>query len=68
VLDELAANADRIAARAERSDAGDWRRPATIPGDDGAVDALWFLHHGVHEGSHHLRDVARVLQSVRGRG
>ena len=66
VVDELSANAERVAARAERTDAGDWRRPATLPGDE-KVDALWFLHHCVHEGSHHLRDVHHVLQQVRGR-
>lgn len=63
VLDELSANADRVAARAARTDAGDWRRPATLPGDE-EVDALWFLHHCVHEGSHHLRDVKRVIATV----
>lgn len=69
-LDELGANLERVATSAERTDPGDWRRPATIrePGTDGEeVDALWFLHHTVHEASHHLRDVHRVLQQVRGR-
>lgn len=64
VLDELAANAERVAARAERADAGDWRRPATLPGPE-EVDALWFVHHCVHEGSHHLKDAVRVLAEVR---
>jgi hypothetical protein len=64
VLDELSANAERVAARAARTDPGAWRRPATIPPHE-EVDALWFLHHCVHEGSHHLRDVARVLETVR---
>lgn len=65
VLDELSANAERVAARAERTDAGDWRRPATLPSSDGGdVDALWFLHHCVHEGSHHLRDVKKGLEGV----
>lgn len=65
-LDVLAANAERVAARAERTDAGDWRRPVTVRGGrDEELDALWFLHHAVHEGYHHLRDVERVLQSVR---
>ncbi len=67
VLDELAASCERVADRADRTDAGDWRRPATLPdGDGGEVDALWFLHHSVHEGSHHLRDAHDVLQRVRG--
>jgi hypothetical protein len=64
VLDELSANAERVATRAARTDPGAWRRPATIPSHE-EVDALWFLHHCVHEGSHHLRDVARVLETVR---
>lgn len=66
VLAELGENAERIASKADRTDAGDWRRPATLPAADGGeVDALWFLHHAVHEGSHHLRDVQRVLEQVR---
>jgi hypothetical protein len=67
VLDELGTNATRIADRADRTDAADWRRPASIPHEHGEVDALWFLHHAVHEGSHHLRDVQRVLEAVRRR-
>ena len=66
VLDELSANAERVASRADRTDPGDWRRPATLPGNE-EVDALWFLHHCVHEGSHHLRDANQVLQKMRGR-
>jgi hypothetical protein len=68
-LSELSANVERVADKASRTDAGDWRRPATLRGSrDEEVDALWFLHHCVHEGVHHLRDVQRVLQQVRGRG
>lgn len=67
-VDELAANAERLAARAERTDAGDWRRVASVRGGmDGEVDALWLLRHAVHEGTHHLKDVERVLRAVRGR-
>lgn len=65
VLDELAANCERVADRADRTDAGDWRRPATLRGArDEDVDALWFLHHSVHEGSHHLKDAQRSLQAA----
>lgn len=65
MLDELAANCERVASRAERTDAGDWRRPATIRGaPEESVDALWFLRHCVHEGAHHLRDVKRVIETV----
>lgn len=67
-LAELAASCERVAAKADRTDAGDWHRPATLRGGrDEDVDALWFLHHCVHEGAHHLRDVHDVLQRVRGR-
>ena len=65
-LGELAASCERVAAKAERTDPGDWRRAATLRGGrDEEVDALWFLHHCVHEGVHHLRDVQRGLQQVR---
>lgn len=67
-LRELGDNVERAAAKAEHTDAGDWRRPATLRGGrDEEVDALWFLHHCVHEGVHHLRDLEKVLASVRGR-
>jgi hypothetical protein len=65
-LGELTANLERAVAKAERTDAGDWRRGVTLTGGrDEEVDALWFLHHLVHEGVHHLRDVQHVLQQVR---
>jgi uncharacterized damage-inducible protein DinB len=65
-LAELTANTERVVAKAERTDAGDWHRGATLRGGrDEEVDALWFLHHVVHEGVHHLRDVQRGLQQVR---
>jgi len=67
-LAELKANCDRVADKAQHVDAGDWRRGATLRGGrDEEVDALWLLHHCVHEGVHHLRDVQRGLQQVRGR-
>jgi hypothetical protein len=65
-LDGLADACEKVAAKAERTDPGDWRRPATLRGGrNDELDALWFLHHAVHEGSHHLRDVQTVLQQVR---
>jgi hypothetical protein len=67
-LDGFADACEKAAAKAQRTDAGSWRRPATLRGGrDEEVDALWFLHHCVHEGSHHLKDVHRVLAAVRGR-
>lgn len=64
-LAELAANCERVAGKAERTDPGDWKRSAILRGGrDEEVDTLWFLHHCVHEGSHHLRDVEQVLTDV----
>jgi hypothetical protein len=59
VLEELAANADRIAARAERELPEHWSRTASMGGVE--TDAGWFLRHAVHDASHHLRDVERDL-------
>lgn len=71
-LSELAANLDRMARKAERTDAADWHRSATLRGaPDEEVAAPWFPYHVVHEGSHHLRGVHQVLRAVRsgaGRG
>jgi hypothetical protein len=41
----------------------DWRRPAHVDGSP--RDALGLARDAVHEGSHHLRDVQRVLAAVR---
>ena len=43
----------------------DWTRTAEVAG--GERDALTLARDGVHEGAHHLRDVQRVLDAVRGR-
>lgn len=43
----------------------DWTRKALVAGE--ARDALTLARDGVHEGAHHLRDVQRVLDAVRGR-
>ena len=45
--------------------ADDWTRTGQL--DAGERDALTVARNGVHEGSHHLRDVQRVLNQVRGR-
>ena len=67
VLQELADACEQVASKAERTDAGEWKRTIRRHGGVGdVVDALWFLRHCVHEGSHHLRDVQRVLQQVVG--
>jgi len=44
----------------------DWRRVGHL--ESGDRDALALAREAVHEGSHHLRDVQRVLNEVRGRG
>lgn len=43
----------------------DWTRPALVDGVE--RDALTLARDGVHDGAHHLRDVQRVLNAVRGR-
>jgi hypothetical protein len=43
----------------------DWTRTALVAGVE--RDALTLALDGVHEGSHHLRDVQSVLNAVRGR-
>ncbi len=43
----------------------DWTRVGHFPTGD--RDALAMARNAVHEGSHHLRDVQRVLSEVRGR-
>ena len=63
VLDELAANAQRLAAAVERVDADSWSRTAVFPW--GERDILTMVRNAVHEGSHHLRDVSKVLDAIR---
>lgn len=43
----------------------DWTRKGLVAGAE--RDALTLARDGVHEGAHHLRDVQRVLNTVRGR-
>lgn len=45
--------------------ADDWTRTGLVDGVE--RDALTLARDGVHEGAHHLRDVQRVLDAVRGR-
>jgi hypothetical protein len=65
VLDGLAAAADRLAAVLRDVDAGDWGRIGHFSWGD--RDMLAMTRNAVHEGSHHLRDVDRVLRAVVGR-
>ncbi len=54
-----------LASVIEGVNADDWTRTGRVNGDE--RDALTVARDGVHEGSHHLRDVQRVLNQVRGR-
>lgn len=54
-----------LASVLEGVNADDWTRTGVVAGVD--RDALTMARDGVHEGSHHLRDVHRVLAAVRGR-
>lgn len=66
VLDRLAANGERLASEVEAVEPDDWTsRTATFPWGD--RDLLTMVRNAVHEGSHHLRDVERVLDAARGR-
>lgn len=65
VLDRLAAGAERLVLEIERVGPDGWERTATFP--FGERDLLHMVRNAVHEGSHHLRDVASVLDRARGR-
>ena len=68
VADQLAANAEALASTLEGVTAADWTRTAIYPYPEPTERTLiWIARHAVHEGSHHLLDVGRVLRSVRGR-
>jgi len=65
VADELAAAADRLASALEALAPEDWKRSGRRAGEPRSV--LDMARRAVHEGSHHLLDVGRVLRRVRGR-
>lgn len=65
VVGELETACADLAATLDSVDADDWRRTGRFP--YGERDVLTITRNMVHEGSHHLRDVDRVLRSVRGR-
>lgn len=54
-----------LASVLESVPADDWTRTGLLEARE--RDALTVARNGVHEGSHHLRDVQRVLNQVRGR-
>jgi hypothetical protein len=66
VLERLQANAERLAQELDQVDPQDWSRTAAFP--FGERDILTMARNAVHEGSHHLRDVERVLEQARAVG
>ncbi len=68
VADELAANAEALAAVVEGLDAGQLARTAVYGYPEPTERTLeWVVRHTLHEGSHHLLDIGRGLRAVRGR-
>ncbi|MBW3615420.1 MAG: DinB family protein [Actinobacteria bacterium] len=63
VLERLSAGAERLAAQLDGVDPEGWQRQAVTP--SGARDLLDVARQAVHEGSHHLRDVDKVLAAAR---
>ena len=64
ISDMETATAD-MAATLETVEADEWARTGRF--DFGERDVLTTARNAVHEGSHHLRDIERVLSQVRGR-
>lgn len=64
VLAHLDQGSQHLAAELDNVTGDDWLRVATFPWGD--RDLLMMTRNAVHEGSHHLRDVERVLDSARG--
>lgn len=63
VADALAANAERLAATIEAVPADGWDRVGLRHGEERTV--AFTARRAVHEGSHHLLDIGRVLRAVR---
>ena len=64
-VDRLDAAAGALVQVLDRVDPDAWSRTATFPW--GERDLLTMTRNAVHEGSHHLRDVERVLEATRRR-
>lgn len=62
-VDRLDEAATALVKVLDRVDADGWSRRATFPW--GERDLLTMTRNAVHEGSHHLRDVERVLEAAR---
>jgi hypothetical protein len=66
VAAELAANADRMAAKISRITGDEWDRVVVL-GDE-EMSALAIVRKVAHEGGHHLLDIGRSLRAVRAAG
>jgi DinB superfamily len=64
--DELADAADGLAITLDELNGAEWELP-TLTGHGKAVPVVELATIAVHEGSHHLLDVGRVLRAARGR-
>lgn len=64
VLRAIEEAADALATTIESTDAGDWRRPASLGGE--ATDAIGVVTVGVDAAASLLRDAQQVLDEVRG--
>jgi DinB superfamily len=65
VVGELAAAAEALAARLESVPDDGWARIAVR--DDLELSVTWMGRNAIHEGTHHLLDVARTVRAARGR-
>ena len=65
VVEELSTAADRLAARLDAVSADGWARMGIR--DEWEMSVDWMARNSVHEGQHHLVDIARVLRAARGR-
>jgi len=63
VADQLAANVERMAAKAEAAPPDAWARTGDFGGD--TISALDIVRKVLHEGNHHLLDIGRGLRAVR---
>ena len=65
VVAELSTAAEGLAARLDAVSANGWARIGIRDQWEMSVD--WMARNSVHEGQHHLVDIARVLRTARGR-
>ena len=65
VAESIAANAEALAAALDHIDLASWGRVGVRDGDE--LSVLWLAVNAVHEGSHHLLDIGRVMRAARER-